>query len=98
MVSAMDWKPYSKASVCWGEGERQPFVRPQSHPPAPALALAQEPAAETKDAGRGETVARAELIGTAGFRTGDMAHPRPGCHQGITRQYFSHQSLIAMAS
>lgn len=33
MVSAMDWNPYSKASVCWGEGDRQSHVlEPQSHP------------------------------------------------------------------
>jgi len=97
MVSAMDWNPYSKASVCWDEGDRQSHVlEPQNHPPAPALALARDPAAETMDAERGETVAQAEPIGTPGLRMGDM--PTPDSHQDITRQYCSHQSQIAMAS
>lgn len=53
MVSAMDWNPYSKASVCCGQGRGESQSHVPAATPSPCPNNHSDPAAEVMDVDKG---------------------------------------------
>lgn len=68
MVSAMDWNPYSKASVCCGQGRGESQSHMPAATPSPCPNNHSDPAAEVMDADKGGQL---QSPGTPGFRGQD---------------------------